>query len=80
MCRPWQSITDVQYATHVTLFRCTLPNNFKQFTNELIKVGSSLFYYLGRKKRLAGLYPELLFDLIVEPFAGSAAYFKNSGA
>lgn len=33
-----------------------------------------MFYYLGRKKRLAGLYPEPLYDTIIEPFAGSAAY------
>lgn len=33
-----------------------------------------MFYYLGRKKRLAHLYPEPLHDTIVEPFAGSAAY------
>lgn len=33
-----------------------------------------MFYYLGRKKRLAGLYPEPRFDTIIEPFAGSAAY------
>ena len=33
-----------------------------------------MFYYLGRKKRLAGLYPEPLFDTIIEPFCGSAAY------
>lgn len=33
-----------------------------------------LFYYYGRKKQLASRYPEPLFDTIIEPFAGSAAY------
>jgi hypothetical protein len=33
-----------------------------------------MFYYYGRKKQLAHLYPEPKHDLIVEPFAGSAAY------
>jgi len=33
-----------------------------------------MFYYLGRKKRLAKLYPEPEHDTIIEPFAGSAAY------
>lgn len=33
-----------------------------------------MFYYLGRKKRIAGLYPEPIEPFIVEPFAGSAAY------
>ncbi len=35
-----------------------------------------MFYYLGRKKRLANKYPEpsAESDTIVEPFAGSAAY------
>lgn len=33
-----------------------------------------MFYYYGRKKRLAKLYPEPEFKLIIEPFAGSAAY------
>lgn len=33
-----------------------------------------MFYYLGRKKRLAGLYPDPIYPTIVEPFAGSAAY------
>jgi hypothetical protein len=33
-----------------------------------------MFYYLGRKKRLAGSYPEPVHDTIIEPFAGSAAY------
>lgn len=33
-----------------------------------------MFYYLGRKKRLAGKYPAPVHDTIVEPFGGSAAY------
>jgi len=33
-----------------------------------------MFYYLGRKCRLASKYPEPLHDTIVEPFCGSAAY------
>lgn len=33
-----------------------------------------MFYYYGRKKRIAGLYSPPAFDTIVEPFAGSAAY------
>lgn len=33
-----------------------------------------MFYYLGRKYRLAKLYPEPTHPTIVEPFAGSAAY------
>jgi 16S rRNA G966 N2-methylase RsmD len=33
-----------------------------------------MFYYLGRKKRIAKLYPEPVHDIIIEPFAGSAAY------
>lgn len=33
-----------------------------------------MFYYLGRKKRVASQYPEPAFATIVEPFAGSAAY------
>lgn len=33
-----------------------------------------MFYYLGRKCRLAKLYPEPSRETIVEPFAGSAAY------
>ena len=33
-----------------------------------------MFYYLGRKKRLAKYYPLPVFDTIIEPFAGSAAY------
>ena len=34
----------------------------------------SVFYYLGRKKRLARFYPSPIHDTIIEPFAGSAAY------
>lgn len=33
-----------------------------------------MFYYYGRKKALAGRYPEPSASLIVEPFAGAAAY------
>lgn len=33
-----------------------------------------MFYYFGRKGRLAGKYPKPLFETVIEPFAGSAAY------
>lgn len=33
-----------------------------------------MFYYYGRKKQIARHYPEPNFNVIVEPFAGSAAY------
>jgi hypothetical protein len=33
-----------------------------------------MFYYYGRKKKLAGLYPDPQHDTVIEPFAGSAAY------
>lgn len=33
-----------------------------------------MFYYYGRKKQIARHYPKPFFDLIVEPFAGAAAY------
>ena len=33
-----------------------------------------MFYYYGRKKKLGHLYPTATHDVIVEPFAGSAAY------
>jgi 16S rRNA G966 N2-methylase RsmD len=33
-----------------------------------------MFYYLGRKQRIAHLYPEPVYDRIIEPFAGSGAY------
>lgn len=33
-----------------------------------------MFYYYGAKNMLARYYPEPLEDLIIEPFAGSAAY------
>lgn len=33
-----------------------------------------MFYYRGRKKKIAGMYPEPEYDTIIEPFAGSAAY------
>jgi site-specific DNA-adenine methylase len=33
-----------------------------------------MFYYYGRKKQFVRLYPAPLYDCIIEPFAGSAAY------
>ena len=33
-----------------------------------------MFYYYGRKKRIAHLYPAPNYDTIIEPFAGAAAY------
>lgn len=33
-----------------------------------------MFYYYGRKKQIAKYYPAPMFDAIIEPFAGSAAY------
>lgn len=33
-----------------------------------------MFYYFGSKSRLAPHYPKPRFDLVIEPFAGSAAY------
>lgn len=33
-----------------------------------------MFYYYGRKKKLSGRYPDPTHPVIVEPFAGSAAY------
>jgi len=33
-----------------------------------------VFYYYGGKRRLAPFYPPPLYDVIVEPFGGSAAY------
>lgn len=33
-----------------------------------------MFYYYGRKNRIVKKYPEPKYDLIIEPFAGSAAY------
>lgn len=33
-----------------------------------------MFYYYGRKKQLAKYYPKPRYDIIIEPFAGSAAY------
>ncbi len=33
-----------------------------------------MFYYFGRKARLAPLYPEPQYDCIIEPFAGSMAF------
>lgn len=33
-----------------------------------------MFYYFGRKKRLAPMYPDPVGNLIIEPFAGSMAF------
>lgn len=33
-----------------------------------------MFYYYGRKKKIAKYYPSPVCDVIIEPFAGSAAY------
>ena len=33
-----------------------------------------MFYYYGRKKQLSRLYPDPVCDVIIEPFAGAAAY------
>lgn len=33
-----------------------------------------MFYYYGRKKKIAKYYPAPAFNTIIEPFAGSAAY------
>jgi len=33
-----------------------------------------MFYYYGAKNLLSKHYPEPVFDTIIEPFAGSAAY------
>ena len=33
-----------------------------------------MFYYYGRKKKIAALYPEPQQTIVIEPFAGSAAY------
>jgi hypothetical protein len=33
-----------------------------------------MFYYYGRKKKFAGRYPSPVHPVIIEPFAGSAAY------
>lgn len=33
-----------------------------------------MFYFYGRKQRIANKYPEPLYDTIIEPFSGSAAY------
>ena len=37
-----------------------------------------MFPYFGRKKAIAHLYPRPVHDIIVEPFAGSAAYSMHS--
>lgn len=37
-----------------------------------------MFYYYGRKKRIAHLYPEPKLNTIIEPFAGSGAYSLHS--
>jgi 16S rRNA G966 N2-methylase RsmD len=36
-----------------------------------------MFYYYGRKQKIFNKYPKPKFDLIIEPFAGSAAYSMN---
>ena len=36
-----------------------------------------MFYYYGRKERIFNKYPKPKHDLIIEPFAGSAAYAMN---
>jgi site-specific DNA-adenine methylase len=36
-----------------------------------------MFYYYGRKQKIFGKYPKPKCDLIIEPFAGSAAYAMN---
>jgi len=36
-----------------------------------------MFYYYGRKQKIFDKYPEPEFDLIIEPFSGSAAYSMN---
>ena len=33
-----------------------------------------MFFFKGRKKRIVDLYPPPKYDLIIEPFCGSAAY------
>ena len=33
-----------------------------------------MFYYYGRKKKIGKYYPKPSHDIIIEPFAGSAAY------
>lgn len=33
-----------------------------------------MFYFYGRKKQIAKYYPKPIFNTIIEPFAGSAAY------
>ena len=42
--------------------------------NSLNKWVRSMFYYYGRKKQIAKYYPKPNYNVIVEPFAGSAAY------
>lgn len=34
----------------------------------------AMFYYYGRKKQIGKYYPKPNFEIIIEPFAGSAAY------
>jgi len=36
-----------------------------------------MFYYYGRKQKIFGKYPKPKCNLIIEPFAGSAAYSMN---
>jgi len=33
-----------------------------------------MFYYYGRKKKIVKKYPEPIYDTVIEPFAGAAAY------
>ena len=33
-----------------------------------------MFYYYGRKKKIVKYYPSPIYDTVIEPFAGSAAY------
>jgi site-specific DNA-adenine methylase len=45
----------------------------------IAKRGEIMFYYYGRKKRLVNLYPQPVFNTIIEPFAGSAPYSLKWG-
>lgn len=36
-----------------------------------------MFYYYGRKQKIFNYYPKPKYDIIIEPFAGSAAYSMN---
>ncbi len=39
-----------------------------------------MFYYYGRKKQIARYYPTPGYDIIIEPFAGAAAYALHHNA